>query len=314
MSTMASQPRTPRVRLRPLLAIGLIPVGLGFAANAWLTAPIEDRGGPVTPALAEPEPGPRADAGACESVPALAWPAGPIEGEPAKRFLLAAMESAERTLDEARGYTATLVRRERLKGTLGPEQTLAVKVRHRPFSIYLKFLSPKLGKEVLYVDGHRQNKVLAHNGDWTRRIVPRMEVEPTSALAMNDNRHPVTEAGLLNLTRKLLHFRHMDMEDEDAKTSLARDQDDQGRERLRSFHEHAIAAAGKRPFHYVEVEYDPETFIPVRVDCYDWPAPGEPARERKLAESYHYRDILLNANLSDLDFDPTNPAYEFTRY
>ena len=69
-----------------------------------------------------------------------------------------------------------------------PEQTLAMKVRNRPFAIYLKFLAPKAGKEVVYAEGHHDNKVIAHNGDWTRKLVPRLAVAPDSAA--RPGRHP----------------------------------------------------------------------------------------------------------------------------
>ena len=55
-----------------------------------------------------------------------------------------------------------------------------MKVRNRPFAIYLKFLAPKAGKEVVYAEGHHDNKVIAHNGDWTRKLVPRLAVAPDS--------------------------------------------------------------------------------------------------------------------------------------
>ncbi len=119
---------------------------------------------------------------------------------------------------QVEGYTATFRKQERIGGKLGPEQTLAMKVRNRPFAIYLKFLAPKAGKEVVYAEGHHDNKVIAHNGDWTRRLVPRLAVAPDSPLALADSRHPVTEAGLVNLPDKLLHFRKLDMGDPDAVT------------------------------------------------------------------------------------------------
>src|SRR4051812_6131116 len=49
------------------------------------------------------------------------WPAGRLEGGPAKRLLLAALAAAADRLHRTESYTATLRKRERIGGTLGPE-------------------------------------------------------------------------------------------------------------------------------------------------------------------------------------------------
>ncbi len=197
-------------------------------------------------------------------------------------------------------------------GKLGAEQTLAMKVRNRPFAIYLKFLSGHPGKEVVYAEGHHDNKVIAHNGDWTRKIIPRLAVEPDSALALADTRHPVTEAGLVHLINKLLNFRKMDMGDADAQTILDRTTDADGKVWLRSVHIHNVAD-GSRPFARVEVLYDPATRYPLRIFNYDWPGPGH-SGELELAERYAYDDLKLDAPLTPTDFDPANPDYAFMRF
>jgi Protein of unknown function (DUF1571) len=287
----------------------LIPAGLGFV-SWWFTEPLGDR--PTAP------PGHRADSDAPPpSKPAVAaklpdWPGGVLKGDQAKKLLLASALLVTDRLSRVENYTATLRKQERLSGKLGPENTLRMKVRNRPFAIYLKFLAPKAGKEVVYAEGHHDNKVIAHNGDWTRKIVPRLAVAPDSSLALADSRHPVTEAGLVHLANKLLAFRKMDMGDADAETTLDRTTDSEGRAWLRSVHTHS-QANGTRPFARVEVLYDPVTHYPLRISSYDWPTPGH-SGELELAERYAYDDLKLNAPLTATDFDPANPEYAFMRY
>jgi hypothetical protein len=191
-------------------------------------------------------------------------------------------------------------------------QTLEMKVRQRPFAIYLKFLKPTCGKEVVYAEGRYDNKLIAHNGDWTRRLIPRLAVPPTDPLAMANNRHPITEAGLANLTRTLIHFRQLDLDDPEAETVLDRTVDKQGRRWLRSTHVHPHRVPN-RPFARVEVLYHPDSMLPLRIRSYDWDEAGLTNRCR-LAESYSYDEIRLEAPLSDADFDPANPEYAFTRF
>ncbi len=232
----------------------------------------------------------------------LSWPQTTLAGPAAKSLLLDILKRADQRLQGVRDYTATFRKQERMKGKLGPLQTLHMKLRNDPFAIYLKFLAPKKGKEVLYGVGLHDGKVIAHNGDWTRRLIPRLA----------DTRHPVTDAGLVNLTRRLIGYRELDLNDPLAETILDFAKDEDGRDWPRSTHTHPLQTV-ERPFYRVDVLYDPDTLIPRKISCYDWPAPGE-GEDLSLAESYEYDDLKLNANLTDRDFDLTNPDYEFTRF
>ena len=298
----------PRRRRRLWFLLAL-PAGLGLA-SWWFTEPLDDRPAAPPDRLADSDAPPPPGAVAVEELPA--WPAGSLGGDEAKKLLLASALVTTARLARVEGYTATLRKQERLGGRLGPENSLAMKVRNRPFAIYLKFLSPKAGKEVVYAEGRHDNKVIAHNGDWTRKLVPRLAVEPTSLIAMADQRHPVTEAGLVHLANKLLKFREMDMGDADARSTIDRTTDAEGRPWLRSIHTHGVAD-GSRPFVRVEVLYDPATQFPLRIANYDWPAPGQ-AGGLELAERYAYDDLDLDAPLTAADFDPANPEYAFMRF
>jgi hypothetical protein len=307
-SQSPADPTLKSRRLRLLWLIPAFPAGLGIA-GWWFTAPLDDRptGPPAHPADSDAPPPPIP---AVDAMPA--WPEGRLAGDEAKRLMLASAERSTARIARIECYTATLRKQERLSGKLGPETVMAMKVRNRPFAIYLKFLAPKAGKEVVYAEGHHDNKVIAHNGDWTRKLVPRLAVAPDSLVALADNRHPVTEAGLVHLANKLLHFRKMDINDPDARTVLDRTTDAEGRPWLRSVHTHGVAD-GSRPFARVEVLYDPATQYPLRISSYDWPEPDH-AGELDLAERYAYDDLKFDAPLTAADFDPANPAYAFMRF
>lgn len=177
----------------------------------------------------------------------------------------------------------------------------------------MKFLQPDAGREAVYAEGRYDDHVIAHPGGMTRAFLPRLKVPPDSPLALAGNRHPVTDAGILNLTEKLIRFREMDLDDPEASTVLDTVTDPDGRTWLRSVHDHPVYHPD-RPFQYVEVLYDPEMKLPLRISSYDWPEPGDSSGDRKLAERYFYDDLRLDASLSNLDFDPANPAYEFKRF
>ena len=240
------------------------------------------------------------------------WPSTPMSGRPAMMLLLNSLRDAKGKLQEPGGYTAILYKTERLKGKLGDEQVLEMKCRNDPFAVYLKYIKPEAGKEVVYAVGHYDDHVIAHGSGFSRALIPRLKVSPTSTLALNGNRHPITEAGLLSLTNRLIGFRVMDLEDQEAETLLDRVKDKEGREWLRSLHTHTHYQSD-RPFMIVEVLYDPATRIPVEIKNYDWTTAGEKGTP-KLAERYRYENLKLGIKFSDADFDPANPAYAFSRF
>lgn len=308
----APEPTRPR-RLRGFGIVGgvLAAVALSAAVASWaLTADLE----PPSAVEARPleSPGEKAVQCAEQKLESLEWPQTTLEGDEATKLLLRSLQAARQRLEASAGYTATMRRQERINGQLGPEQTMAMKVKHHPFAIYLKFLKPDAGREVVYAKGRYDDDVIAHPGGFGRAFLPRLKVAPDSSLAMAGNRHPVTDAGLLNLTNKLIWFRKLDLTDDEAETVLDRVTDSDGRHWLRSVHTHPHKNPD-RPFMYIEVLYDPETKIPMRISSYAWPEPGDDG-ERKLAERYEYDVLDLDAPLTDLDFDPANPEYEFKRF
>lgn len=303
---------SPRRRRRSLLwtAAPLCVIGT-IAGLVWsMTEPLAPNTRPISSETSIPHPIPRAEV---QPAPPAQWPKSTVSGRQAKQLLLEFLKRADERLSTVDSYTATFRKQERINGKLHPLQTIQLKARNSPFALYLKFLAPKKGKEVIYGTGLHDGKVIAHNGDWTRRLIPRLAVAPTDPLALIDTRHPITDAGLVNLTRRLIGYRELDLTDPEAVTILDSTEDDQGRRWPRSIHTHPVKTA-ERPFIRVEVLYEPDSFIPRKITCYDWPAPGEPAKPLELAESYEYDDLDLNAHLNDRDFDLTNPDYEFTRF
>ncbi len=291
-----------------LICAAAVPVA-AIVARVLLTPPLEPARSTATP-LPAPEISKAEQATA--TLDALTWPEAPLEGMAAKKLLLQVVTAGRDRLAAVEGYTTTLRRQERIKNKLNAEQTIQLKVRHRPFGVYMRFVQPDAGKEAVYSEGRYENHIMAHGGGLSRALVPRLKVPPDSPLAMAGNRHPITDAGLLNLLKKLVHFRELDLVDDDAGTTLDRVTDKAGRPWLRSVHTHSIQS-DERPFMYVEVLYDPRTKLPVQIESYEWPKSGR-MQDRQLSERYRYDDLELDAPLTDLDFDPANPAYQFHRF
>ena len=313
MAAIASPSRPRRLRGAGLVALSILPP---LAIVVWLVfGPLGGRSRTGVVLAPTPISGPATDGPPPAPAAGLAalWPATPLGGDPAKRLLVDCLAAASDRIERMSGYTATLRRQERLDGELWPEQVQAIKVRHRPFSVYMRYEAPMPGREVVYVEGRNDNKLIAHNNDWTRRLIPRLVLEPTHPIAMARDRHPITEMGIAHALRTLIHFARMDLSDPEATTILDRTSDDDGRTWLRSRHALERPQAG-RPFARVEVLYDPETLLPLRIAGYDWPDPGDDPTCLPLAERYAYDDLELDVDLADPHFDPANPEYDFTRF
>ena len=82
------------------------------------------------------------------------------------------LEKGLHKLKEVGNYTATLFRQERVNGELLEPQAMSLKLRHEPFSVYMKWLDGGYADEVLYVDGGYDGKLVVNMGGWKSRLVP----------------------------------------------------------------------------------------------------------------------------------------------
>jgi Protein of unknown function (DUF1571) len=110
------------------------------------------------------------------------------------------LQETEQALAKVDNYTALFHRVEFVDGKLLPEEVTVLKFK-RPFKIYLRWISPSKGQESLYVQGANNNKVRAHAGGLEGLLT--VNLDPTGYLAMENSRHPITEAGLHKLVDRI---------------------------------------------------------------------------------------------------------------
>jgi hypothetical protein len=85
-------------------------------------------------------------------------------GASAEHKLMPAIRHAKSSLEKAAsmtGYECVFAKKEAV-GNQMISQTMKMKVRHDPFSVYMFFLDPSKGREVIYVDGKNDNKLQVH--------------------------------------------------------------------------------------------------------------------------------------------------------
>lgn len=209
-----------------------------------------------------------------------------------------------------RDYDCTVMKRERINGKLGENEFMYAKIRHNPFSVYLRFLAPEGVKdqECVYVAGRNDGNMIAHAGSGIRARFGSVSLAPTSLMAMSGNRYPITELGISNLTKRLIDVGTSDMRYGECTVEFNKGAKVQDRLCTVIKVNHPVP---RRSFLFNEarIYVDDEMQIPIRYEAYDWPkAAGEAPQ---LTEEYTYLNVRLNLGMTDADFDPHNPAYRF---
>ena len=186
-----------------------------------------------------------------------------------------------------------------------------MKARTKPSSLYFKFLRPNAGREAIFVHGENNNKIIAHDVGLGRVIAGTMHLDPKGGMAMEENRHPVTEAGLGSMIDTVKERWDVELHPGESVVLF-----------------HPQAKVGDRPclmvesihpgrgpeflFHKVKLYVDRELGLPIRFEAYDWPK--HPGAEPELMEEYTFMNLRVNVGLKDRDFDPKNAQYSYGRF
>ena len=260
---------------------------------------------------------------------------------------IASLQAMDEASAGIRDYTMRLVKRE-LRGTvLTPEETIVIKWQ-RPQRIYLHELTgPQEGQEVLYAPGWNKDRLRVHKGSFPDFNV---NLNPYGTIAMAHSHHPVPEISLPHLVELVLdnvrrararnvgtltYGGHETLFGRPAvrveattpatgKTpTLEQGQTlwDIARATGQSMYVilHANRARGwwqadspKRGDAVIVPEFyagrlvlwiDEQLGLPLQIDLYD--------HDGRLYEHYEHHDLVVNAGLTDADFNPKNPAYRF---
>jgi Protein of unknown function (DUF1571) len=233
---------------------------------------------------------------------------------------VALLEVGKHRIEQCPDYTATFVKQEKLDGgDLQDVQSIEFKLRHKPFSLYMKWLEGgDVGRELLLVEGQYDEKMLVRLGGIKKKL-PLMKLDPNSSLAMAESRHPVTDAGLLHLAEKILKYRKRDLTLKSGlRWEMHPDQKFMGRVCdcwIVEYDSPEVEKTYRKSVAYI----DRELSLPICVRNYGWPEKGIDATdvaaldEATLIEYYGYTDIKLDERVPDIAFDKANSDYTFRR-
>jgi hypothetical protein len=226
----------------------------------------------------------------------------------ALRLHVALLDLGRHRIGDLPDYTATFVKQERVDGALQDLQTLQLKLRHQPFSVYMKWLEGgDEGRQVLFVQGENDDQLQVRLGGIKSRL-PVIHLEPAGTTAMQESRHPITEMGLLHLASQVHKYRSRDCSlKRGVRWEMLPDQRHFDRDCdcwIVEYDGPEVEPIYRKMITYV----DKELALPISVRNFGWPDEGVETSdaaaldEATLIEYYGYTEIQFETRLSDADF------------
>ena len=234
-----------------------------------------------------------------------------------------AVESRDYMASNLQDYTATFVKQEADEnGKLGEESVIELKVQSKfrnesndaPMRVYLKFIAPESvkGREIIWGEDLYDGQMAVHE---TGLILgwKTLWLDPNGMIAMQGQKHPISEIGLKRLVEKLVSRGEANRDDPHLTVQIQKDFEFQGlpAERIQ------VRRAKPNPddeddFALAEITVDSGRQLIVQYRSFGWPRSGTASDETlPLLESYTYKNVETNVGLTDEDFDVKNADYNF---
>jgi hypothetical protein len=217
--------------------------------------------------------------------------------------------TALKSLEEVHDYSADFHKREMIGRKL-IETKLLVKLREDPFAVYLKFLSPHAGREVIFVSGQNDNQLLVHETGFAS-LAGTLSLDPKGSYAMDENRYPVTNMGLRHMLTKLMETWLSGAEVPNSQV-IERADVFVGTQKCNTVDVIHPRPHAKAKYHLTRLYVDQASGWPVRVQAYDFPNHRDSRNPGgTLVEDYTYSNLKVNLGLTNHDFSTRNKAYAF---
>lgn len=229
--------------------------------------------------------------------------------EPREHPLIPAINLANQSLNvlnQVQDYEAIFTKREVVNGKL-ISQRIQLKLRHKPFSVYMKFLEPHAGREILFVQGRNQNQLRAHEPGALQSLVGTISLPLNSPTVMAENRYQITDVGMKRLLEQLIAQWNIEAKygEIDVQFYPNAMMGQTSCEVIETTHPQPRKQFN---FHITRLFIDKKSRLPIRIENYGWPRQGQ---RPPIMEEYTYTNIRLNVGLTEQDFSEQNKAYNF---
>ena len=192
-------------------------------------------------------------------------------------------------------YTCTLIKQERINGSLKHEQAIEVKFLQEPFSVAMKWIkNPPIGEAVIYVEGKYNGDMLVKPRGLLYSLAGTVRRKPDSKQAMQNTLRPVNDFGLERSLENLLAVYRQAKANDDLKEACGGFAKVDGRQTVVLVR--YLPPTQDYPAWKTVTYIDVERLLPVCIEGYDW--------DGELACRYIYNDVKFNVGLTDDDFLP----------
>ncbi|MCA9055982.1 MAG: DUF1571 domain-containing protein [Planctomycetaceae bacterium] len=278
---------------------------------------------PQAPVPAPVEPGAEPVDGAPESQTVAAYDDGVLRGKWALQMNTLMLQRGVERFRDIDSYKFTLTRQERVGGDLLPPQVMDVKLRHAPFSLYMKWLAGEgagvKGRQLLFVEGQNDDKLIILPGGLAGRLTGALELSLDDPLVTAEARHPANECGLLRLAETVLGHHVKDLEHGCHGVQCEFHDNQVFNERPCYLFMATYESPERSPtYRKVAMYIDKELSMPICINNYTWgnDIPPEELDQLTLVEAYSYSDITIDtreASLTEDDWNRDNSKYRMRK-
>ena len=227
----------------------------------------------------------------------------------AEHPLAPALQHARTCLEKAeamKGYECLFAKKE-VVGSETISQTMKMKIRQEPFSVYMLFQEPHEGREVIYVEGKNNGNLLVHETGLAS-LIGTLELVPDSSQVMAENRYPITKAGMARMVETVIE--QWESETKYGETEVKYFEDAKvGEYKCRVIESTHPQPRKQFKFHMTRLWIDEKSGLAVRVQQFGFPKKKD-ARP-PVIEDYTFSEIKPEVRLTDRDFDKENPSYNY---
>ncbi len=231
------------------------------------------------------------------------------------------LEKGQHRLESIPDYRVTLFKQERVDGELKDPQVMEMKIRHEPFSVYMKWKVGETGRELIYVEGQNDGDMLVHPGGWKARLLPCVKLDPHGEMAMKESRQPITMAGMLNVVKKMAAQRRLELEKPGSASCVMLPNAVFNERDCFGFEVQYTSRTASERVRKSVVFIDKEYSLPVFIKNFGWPkndaalsnSDSQKLDEQTLVEHYTFTDLHFDLQFADITFDRNNKDYKFKR-
>ena len=212
-------------------------------------------------------------------------------------------KAAQARVQALTDYEADFTKRE-VVGRRMLTQHMLVRVRHQPFSVYMKYKDPNPGRQIWYVANKNNGKLHVKLTGLLAVAAGPLDLAPTDPKALEENRHPITMMGMDRTLAQVI--KQWELESKYGEIDVKyHKQATIKNPQLGDVPCRVIVSSHPRPrrqfrFQQTRLYLEKKNNLPIRIEQYGFAA--TPNGKSPLVEQYTYWRVRPNRGLTARDF------------